>query len=63
MIAGAMILAALGAASFVWPRAVAWPFGFLCAWMGLALLARALRTRTRGAAPPVSAIRSREERT
>ncbi len=62
MIAGALILAALGAASFVWPKAVAWPFGLFSAWMGVALLARALRTRARGAAPPVPAIRSREER-
>jgi cardiolipin synthase len=62
MISGAVILAALGAAAFVWPRAVAWPFGFFSAWMGLALLARALRRRTRGATPPV-AVRPREERT
>ena len=63
MVAGASILTALGAAAIAWPKAVAWPFGLLCAWMGLALLARALRTRARAAAPPVPAIRSREERT
>jgi cardiolipin synthase len=62
MISGALILGALGAAAIVWPKAVAWPFGIFCAWMGLALLARALRRRTR-AAPQVAAIRSREERT
>ena len=63
MITGAMILAALGAASIVWPKSVAWPFGLFSVWMGLALLARALRRRTRAAAPEVPAIRSREERT
>ena len=63
MISGAVILAALGATSFVWPKAAAWPFGLFCVWMGLALFARALRTRNRAAAPPVPAIRSREERT
>jgi cardiolipin synthase len=63
MVAGASILTALGAAAIVWPRAVAWPFGLLCGWMGLALLARALRTRARVPTPAVPAIRSREERT
>jgi cardiolipin synthase len=63
MVAGALILVALSAAAFVWPRAVAWPFGVFCTWMGLALLARALRARARPAAPTVAAIRSREERT
>jgi hypothetical protein len=63
MITGAVILAALGAAAFGWPKAVAWPFGLFSIWMGVALLARALRRRTRSATPPVAAIRSREERT
>jgi len=63
MITGALVLAALGAAAIVWPKAVAWPIGLFSGWMGLALLARALRRRTRAAAPPVAAIRSREERT
>ena len=62
MITGALILAALAVASFVWPKAVAWPFGLFSGWMGLALLARAVRRRARAAAPPVP-IRSREERT
>ena len=63
MISGAVLLAALGAACLVWPKAVAWPLGLVSVWMGVALLARAVRTRARGAAPPVAAIRSREERT
>ena len=63
MIAGAVILAALGAAAIVWPKVVAWPFGLFSVWMGVALLARALRRRARSAAPSVAAIRSREERT
>ena len=64
MIAGALILAASGAAAFVWPKSVAWPFGLFCAWMGLALVARVLRERrVRAAAAAVPAIRSREERT
>ena len=63
MISGAVLLAALGAACLAWPKAVAWPLGLFSVWMGVALLARALRTRVRGTAPPVTAIRSREERT
>lgn len=62
MVAGALLLTALGASALVWPKGVAWPFGLLCGWMGLALLARALRTRPRPTAPAVP-IRSREERT
>ena len=63
MISGSAILAALAAAAVLWPKSIAWPFGLFCAWMGLALLARALRARARPAVPPVTAIRSREERT
>ena len=63
MVAGSAILAALAGAALAWPRAIAWPFGLFCAWMGLALLARALRARRRPVTAPVAAIRSREERT
>jgi cardiolipin synthase len=62
MVAGALLLTALGAAALVWPKGVAWPFGLLCGWMGLALLARALRARPRPTAPAVP-VRSHEERT
>jgi cardiolipin synthase len=61
MVAGALLLTALGAAAIVWPKGVAWPFGLFCGWMGLALLARALRTRARSVSPPVAI--TREERT
>ena len=52
MITGAILLATLGAAAFVWPKAVAWPFGLFSVWMGVALLARALRRRTRSGLRP-----------
>ena len=63
MISGAMTLALLGVAAIVFPKAIAWPFGLLSAWMGVALLARALRRKGRAAAQPPVVIRSREERT
>jgi cardiolipin synthase len=49
MFAGVFVLLALGAVAFVWPKALAWPFGFFCAWMAVALLLRASRVRTQAA--------------
>ena len=41
------VLVALAAAGLVWPVIIALPFGILAGWIGLALLARALRLRRR----------------
>jgi cardiolipin synthase len=46
---GGLMLAALAAVGFVWPRLLAWPLAAFCLWLGLALLARAAQRRT---APP-----------
>ncbi|MBX3277861.1 MAG: cardiolipin synthase B [Acidobacteria bacterium] len=47
--AAAALLAAISAVSFKWPRAMAYPLGFIIGWFSLALLLRAWRLKKRGA--------------
>jgi cardiolipin synthase len=42
---GAALLAVLAGVSAYWPRAVAFPIAFLCAWIAASLLVRAVRLR------------------
>lgn len=41
--AGGLLLVALGAIAFQWPRAVAWPLAAFAVWIGLAILVHAWR--------------------
>ena len=41
--AAGLLLVALGAIAFQWPRAVAWPFAAFVVWIGLAILVHAWR--------------------
>jgi cardiolipin synthase len=50
MAQGGLLLVALAAGGFLWPRLLAWPLAGFGLWLGLALLARAARRRV--AAPP-----------
>ncbi len=47
MAEGGLLLAAVAAIGFLWPRLLAWPLAAICLWLGLALMARAARRRTR----------------
>jgi cardiolipin synthase len=44
--AGALLVA-LGMVSVLWPAVLAWPLAALALWVGVTLLARALRLRAR----------------
>ncbi len=46
MAQGGILLAIVAGVGFVWPRLLAWPLAALGLWMGIALVARALRRRT-----------------
>jgi cardiolipin synthase len=50
MAEGGLLLAVLAGVGFVWPRLLAWPLAAFSLWLGLALVARALRRRA--ATPP-----------
>jgi hypothetical protein len=39
------VLVAVAVAALIWPEILAIPFGILAGWIGLALLARAMRLR------------------
>ncbi len=45
MAQGGLLLAVLAGVGFVWPRLLAWPLAAFSLWLGLALLARAVRRR------------------
>ena len=47
MTGGGLLLAALAALGFLWPRLLAWPLAALSLWLGLALVVRSLRPRTK----------------
>ncbi|HET8765354.1 MAG TPA: phospholipase D-like domain-containing protein [Rhodanobacter sp.] len=44
---GALVLVALAVTASIWPAAIAWPFGLVCAWLALNLGIRAWRQRRR----------------
>jgi cardiolipin synthase len=45
MAQGGLLLAALAGVGFVWPRVLAWPLAAFSLWLGLALIARAVRRK------------------
>jgi hypothetical protein len=58
MAEGGLLLAALAALGFVWPRLLAWPLAAFSLWLGLALLVRSARRRMN--TPPGGTGRSRQ---
>ena len=48
----AVIICAIGVVAFAWPRLLAWPFALLSAWIGVAMFARYVRTRSKRASKP-----------
>jgi cardiolipin synthase len=50
MLTGAAALVALAVVAFLWPKALAWPLGAICAWLAVTLIVRASRVRS-GPAP------------
>ena len=58
MVSGAIVLAVFAAAFFLWPKALAWPLGLLCAWMAVTLVIRAARVKPgRAAEAPATTAR------
>jgi cardiolipin synthase len=43
LVPSALSLVVVAVIAVLWPRALAWPLGAFCLWLGLALLARAVR--------------------
>jgi cardiolipin synthase len=57
LVVGAMVLLAVAAVAALWPQALAWPLGALAAWIGISLVARWLRMRSRRKrSSPASAV-------
>ncbi len=49
---GALVLIVTGVVGLVWPRALAWPLGVVCTWIGLGWTVEAWRLRRRRRTPP-----------
>jgi cardiolipin synthase len=57
LVVGALVLLAVAAVAALWPQALAWPLGALAAWIGISLVARWLRMRSRRKrSSPASAV-------
>lgn len=50
LLAGAVFLLVTGVSGLLWPRALAWPVGFVCLWIGVSWVLEAWRLRRRQAA-------------